>query len=232
MRPPCRYPSRRDGHPGVLNLAHRESQARPEPLTPNEPVDICLDLDACGYRLAPGHRIRLALSTAYWPTILPAPGNAALTLDLASLRLGLPLLGEHERIAMPEPAEPDPLPGYESLEPARTERVVERDLAAGVTRYRTLEDTGLKRHPGNGLAWRDVQEECWSIAPDDPLSATGRCRWTCVTRRDGWDTRTLATSTLSCTEREWIITAEVEAFENGRSIFARRRQERILRDMM
>src|SRR5690606_7083553 len=101
---------------GVLNLAHRDGNAEPLPLVPGQPVDLALTLDACGYRFAPGHRIRLALSTAYWPMILPPPVDVSLELDLASVELGLPLLGEHDRISVPEPANPDPLPRYEIQE--------------------------------------------------------------------------------------------------------------------
>ncbi len=217
---------------GVLNLAHRNGNAEPHGLVPGEEIDISLTLDACGYRIAPGHRLRLALSTSYWPIILPPPHDASLTVDPASIELGLPLLGAHDRIDIPEPANPDPLPKYEALEPGRTERKVERDLANGITRYRTLEDTGLNRHPGNGLAMREICEEVWSIAEGDPLSATGSCHWTCITERQGWSVKTVTVSKLSCTETDWIITASVEAFENGRQVFTRQRQRTIGRDLM
>lgn len=217
---------------GVLNLAHRDGSAEPKPLAPKEQVEISLALDACGYRFAPGHRIRLSLSSAYWPMILPPPTDATLELDLASVSLGLPLLGEHEHIDVPEPVDPDPLPHYENLEAGRSKRKVERDLAAGVTHYQVFEDTGLNRHPGNGLITRDTREEVWSIRLDDPLSATGSSHWTCTTEREGWSTKTLATSTLSCTQTDWVITATVEAFENGEPVFERRKERKIPRDMM
>src|SRR5690606_4412894 len=86
---------------GVLNLTHRAGNADPQPLVPGETVEVRLALDACGYRFASGHRIRLALSSAYWPMILPPPADATLTLDLGSIGLSLPLLGEHERIDVP-----------------------------------------------------------------------------------------------------------------------------------
>lgn len=217
---------------GVLNLAHRNGNADPRPLVPGQWVDISVTLDACGYRFGPGHLIRLALSTSYWPTILPPPTDATLEIDLASIGLRLPLLGEHERTGVPEPANPDPLPHYETLEAGRTERRVERDLAAGVTHYRLLEDTGLNRHPENGLASRDVREEIWSITPGDPLSAAGRSHWACIIERECWSTKTLAISTLACTDKDWIITASVEAFENGEPVFARNEERRVPRDMM
>ena len=217
---------------GVLNLAHRTSNAEPKPLGPGEPTPIELTLDACGYRFAPGHRIRLSLSSAYWPMILPPPTDASLEIALGSVALFLPLLGAHERIDVAAPANLDPLPSYETLAPAETKRSVECDMTTGFTHYRVREDTGLHRHPGNGLASRDVREEVWSIQSGNPLSMTGEARWTCTTQRDGWEATTHCTSTLSCTASEWLISASVEAFHNGKSVFSRTRTRSIPRDHM
>lgn len=217
---------------GVLNLAHRHSNADPQPMVPGEPTEIAMTLDACGYRIAPGHRIRLALSSAYWPTILPPPYDAGLDIELASLCLALPLLGDHRRIQVAQPAVADPLPRYETLVDGSGGRRVERDLVSGVTAYKVFEDTGLNRHPGNGLASRDTREETWSIRANDPHSMTGEARWTCHAQRAGWEASTHCISTLACTETEWVISATVEAFHNGKSVFTRTRSERIARDLM
>lgn len=217
---------------GVLNLAHRHGSAEPQVLEPGKPVEIVMTLDACGYRFAPGHRIRLSLSTAYWPMILPPPFDTTLDIDLAATALALPLLGSHRRIEVAEPDNPDPLPHYDTLEEGAAERSVERDLAAGITRYRLLEDTGLHRHPGNGLCARDVREEVWTLAPDDPLSMTAEAKWTTILERDGWRTLAHCVSTLSCTQTEWVITEATEAFEGDRSVFKRERSRRIPRDHM
>lgn len=217
---------------GVLNLAHRHSNAQPQPMVPGEATDIRMTLDACGYRFAPGHRIRLAVSSAYWPTILPPPHHATLDVELGSIGIALPLLGEHRRIEVAQPANANPLPRYDQIEQGTDARRVERDLVSGQTTYRIREDTGLNRHPGNGLATRDVREETWTIQVDDPLSMTGESRWTCEARRDGWSVRTECVSTLSCTETEWVISGKVEAFHDGKSVFSRTHTRSIARDHM
>ncbi|MDF1794233.1 MAG: CocE/NonD family hydrolase [Thalassobaculaceae bacterium] len=218
---------------GVLNLAHRDGNENPTPMTPGEPVAVALTLDACGYRLAPGHRLRLSLSSAYWPTILPPPFDATLTLDIASLRLSLPLLGAHERIAMPEPENPEPLPTYDQVTPGSGKREVRRILSTGTTEYRITEDSGLIRHPGNGLCSAETRDEVWSIRAGDPLSSTGRVARVCVTRRDdGWETKTVSTCGLSCTAQDWRIEARVQAFENGEQMFDKSYTRSIPRDMM
>ncbi|MBC7150650.1 MAG: CocE/NonD family hydrolase [Rhizobium sp.] len=218
---------------GVLNLAHRGSNSDPQPMEHGRPTPIRLALDACGYRFRPGHRIRLSLSTAYWPTILPAPSDPGLTIDVASLGLSLPLLGAHERIDLKAPDDPDPLPKYIQHAPAVTDRKVVRDLQANRTRYHILEDTGLAEHPATGLSTRQLREETWSISPGDPLSAEGVSTWTCDMRRPGWFVRTVSTARISCSEKDWRISALVVAFENEVKIFEKRFDEiAIPRDLM
>lgn len=217
---------------GVLNLAHRNSNEHPEPLVPGEKTEITLVLDACGYRFAPGHRIRLSLSTAYWPIILPPPVDAGLTIELGSLDLALPLLGEAERIEMKEPDNPSPLPDYIEHHPGATRRTVTRDLSAARTDYRIHEDSGLYEHPETGLATRELREEVWSITDGDPTSVTGRAVWTCDMSRPGWSVRTVSMASLACTKTDWLLSAHVLAYEGEEQIFEKTWEKTIPREMM
>ena len=217
---------------GVLNLAHRDGNADPAPVQHGVKTRVRLVLDAMGYRFGAGHRIRLSLSTAYWPMVLPPPADPGLTIDLASLGLALPKLGAHAVIDMPEPENPDPLPKYTELAPAETARGVERDLTNGLTEYTIYEDTGLYEHPGTGLATREVRDELWSIADGDPLSMTGTATWTCDMQRDNWFVRTLSTASIACTATDWLISANVRAFEGETQIFEKRFEKTVPRDFM
>ena len=217
---------------GVLNLAQRVSESEPKPLVPGKNETVVVPVDPCGYRIAPGHRIRMSISTAYWPTVLPPPYDATLDIDLSSISLSLPLLGEHERIEIPEPANLTPLPKYETLVSGETRRWFERDVKNGITQYRTINDGGLIRHPGNGLAERERLEEKWSVAAHDPLSMTGECRFTITVSRPGWETTSRGVATLSCTKTEWIISQAVEAHLNGQKFFSRTRSKKIPRDLI
>ncbi len=217
---------------GVLNLAHRNGNATPEAMPHDEPTRIRMQLDNMGYRFGPGHRIKIALSTSYWPLILPSPDAPGLTIDTGSLRLSMPLLGAHERITLPEPANPDPLPKYDMPSPAKSRREVVRDLIAGVTHYRLQEDTGAEVHPVHGLQMQEIRDEDWSISPDDPQSMRADIKWTTIQSRPGWETVTKITSTLSCTRDQWLVSARVSAFENGQPLFSKTYEKSIPRDFM
>lgn len=217
---------------GVLNLAHRDGNAEPKPMPKGEKTRIRLVIDAMGYRFGRGHRIRLSLSTSYWPMVLPPPVDPGVTIDLATLGLALPKLGGHRVVSLPEPATPDPLPKYIQHAPAGTARGVKRDLTNGLTTYSIHEDTGLEEHPGTGLAVRQVRDELWSIGGSGPLSMTGTATWTCEMRRSDWSVRTISVASIACTATDWLISARVRAFEGEAQVFEKAFEKAIPRDFM
>ena len=85
---------------GMLNLTHRQSSARPEPLVPGDPVDVTVGLEATSWVFEPGHRIRLSLAGTDWPNTWPPPAPLTLRVDHSALVLSLPEL----------PAQPSPRP--------------------------------------------------------------------------------------------------------------------------
>src|SRR5262249_15077851 len=74
---------------GVHTLAHRNSHEKPARLARGERYRVRIKLNEAGWVSPAGHRVRLALSTAYWPTIWPAPKKA--TLKIFAGPLDLPL---------------------------------------------------------------------------------------------------------------------------------------------
>ena len=105
---------------GVLNLTHRDSHATPSPLVPGERYRVRLQLNDCGATFPAGHRIRLALSTTYWPMIWPAPHDAAVTILAGTLDLP-------SRPSRPEDAALPRPPVAETAPPARDSLGVEVD---------------------------------------------------------------------------------------------------------
>lgn len=217
---------------GVLNLAHRDGNEHPQAMPHDQMVQVTLVLDACGYHLRPGHRLRLALATSYWPTILPAPTDPGVTVDLGSVTLDLPLLGDCVDVSVPEPENPDPLPKYVDHTPGKTHRRVIRDLGEGRTEYHIHDDTGMSEVPGVGMIHGEVRDEVWSIKPGDPLSMQAHCRWRIDMQRGDWSVRTLSEAWMECTATEWLLRAKVTAWEGDRIVSERAFDHRVPRDFM
>ena len=211
---------------GVLNLTHRESHEHPRPLQPGRRTRVVVELDAIAQAIPAGHRLRVAVSPAYWPWLWPSPEPVTLAVHTADSVLVLPV-----RVPRPEDAElrpfdePEAAPPLEleTLEPDEGRRSLHRDFADGRTeltfdwatggRYR-LVDAGLV-----AACWASTT---YSIIAGDPLSAEVRCRAATELARDGWETRAVVNSVMSSDAARFRVRTELEAFEDGKRV--RRRE--------
>ncbi len=214
---------------GVLNLSHRSDRANPATLTPGRETEVALDLDHIAYRVPKGHRIRVAVSTAYWPLIWPSPDAA--TLQLAAGQLDLPVRPAADKAewTFPPPDADAPLNAESLREPAHIRRQ-ETDLNTGIVSLVLEDDFGEIRFRDHGLTDGSIAREVWSIHPDDPLSARGRIHWTDEMGRDDWQLRTEATCEMWSDAISFHIRAKIEAYENQELIFEKAVEESIPRD--
>jgi len=96
---------------GVLNLTHRHSAERPELLVADESFNARVVLDHIAYRVPAGHRLRLALSTTYWPFVWPSPTAAVMTLASGSLNIPSRPYASQDEVSF---AAPEAAPGWRS----------------------------------------------------------------------------------------------------------------------
>ncbi len=219
---------------GVLNLAHRRGNETPKPMMPGTSERIEIALDECGHRFLEGHRIRIALSTAYWPMVQPPPEHVTATFTLGSAaRLDLPVRKGGDSYDVPAPENPDPLPAFKELQPGRTERSATHDLNTGRTRYRLHQDSGAHEIPDtDGLVSREVREENYEIDPADPLTSTSDTHWIVERSRGPWSIRTVTRQRMTTDKTHFNIEASLEAFEGETKIVERKWREKIPRDHM
>ena len=216
---------------GVLNLSHRGSAEHPQAMVPGQIEEVTLDLDHIAYRVPAGHRLRVSISTAYWPMIWPSPEAAAVTL--AGGQIALPQRptkgGDEWTFAPPTSAEPWQT---ETLRPDNHIRRQETDMVSGVMTLVIEDDFGKVRDADHGLIAGSVARERWSIHPDDPLSATGTCHWTEELERDGICLRTETHSRMWADESTFHLSARLEAYENDKLIYDRDVSDSIPRHFM
>ena len=206
---------------GVLNLCHRNGHAAPEPMEPGRVERVRVIIDETAYRVRAGHRLRVALSTAYWPMIQPSPAPVTARVSAGpGAVLHLPVAGPTGEHQVPAP-DGEALPAYPVLEDGGSRREVRHDLSAGRVRYVVASDTGLIEVPRNGMQMRETRDEVWEIDPADPLSSTGRLQFSAHRQRGSWRTRTEARIDFSCTAETFDVSAELVAWD-GEDEFARR----------
>jgi putative CocE/NonD family hydrolase len=207
---------------GVLNLAHRDGNEQPQPMTPGKYESVEIPLNECGYRFMRGHKIRIALSTSYWPMIMPPPEIVTATIQLGpDAMLTLPVRAGVDVYQMPEPADDDPLPEYRQLEPELCRRWIERNFQTGRSHYRVINDSGEIEVPGHGMRTRHSHDERWTIAADDPLSYIAQSRYISRMSRGDWSVRTEAESEFRCDVENFYIKATVRAYEGDELLHER-----------
>ena len=216
---------------GVLNLCHRSSHDAPELLEPGREYGITVQLDDIACRVPARHRLRLALSSAYWPLIWPSPDNASLAL--VSGRLELPVWNGAELIGAPFDAPEVAAPWeVEEVRAPSHLRETSADLQSGETVLNIEDDFGVLRDMVHGLETGSVARETWSIHPDSPLSAQGDIHWTQTLARGGWSVRTEAYASMRSDAANFYLDGRLEAHEGEQLIFSRDFSERIARGFL
>ena len=217
----------------VLNLAHRFSSADPRPTVPGEAEEVRITLKMCGHRVPAGHRLRLALSTACWPLVWPAPDDATLTLLLGGCRLLFPTRRGGGPAARFDPPRHGPAAPTTVLAGSKTSRRVTLDPVAETATVVTEAEGGLF---GEGaLRFDDIGTELshdltrTMTVGRDPLAAETRVVQRYGMGRDGWRIRIETETAMRGDAEAFTIEGELRAFENGALVKTRRWRERIPR---
>ena len=218
---------------GALNLCHRDGHARPTPLKPGKTYKVRVGMDHVAYRFPKGHRIRVAISTAYWPLLWPSPEAVMLTLLTGKSELSLPVRPKRrEKLRpFPEPEGAAPLQ-LKWLRAAANSRTVEMDVVTGEQVTRLVDDFGEAENPTHGLIAGSIARETYRIKPDNPLSAVAETHWTQTLRRGDWSVRTEARCRLTADKDSFHVTGSVEAYEADKLVHEKKWDSRIKRDLV
>ncbi|MEW2631147.1 CocE/NonD family hydrolase [Streptomyces sp. NPDC048389] len=217
---------------GALNLAAREGPDRAVPWPAGSTQDVSFDLAAAGHVFAPGHRIRLAVSSAYWPWIWPPPGPAGFTLDPAGSRLDLPVrgpAGESAGFAEPEHSRPPAVAVPQTLDAPAPRLLLVRDVQAGRwTVEATPHQGGTRVHP-DGLEYTEECHETYTIEEADPLSARALAEWTVRLHRpqEAWDVHVWTRSEIGREAAGFLTSDEVVCRSGDEIVFHRTWKRRI-----
>ena len=75
----------------VFNLCHRDGHDEPQALEPGKTYTVRIALDDVAARIPKGQKLRVSLSTSYWPMIWPSPEVVTLTVFNAASFIDIPV---------------------------------------------------------------------------------------------------------------------------------------------
>ena len=216
----------------VLNLCHQDGHESPSLLEPGHRYEVSVRLNDCAYSFLPGHRLRVSVSTTYWPMIWPSPEPVTLTLFAGDCSIVLPVRPttdepEVSQFAAPEEGPPMPATQVETR-PARN--TVTRDIATGRVEVLSDRGGGLYRIEEHGLAFaRDTLEKL-SIVEGDPLSAETEMVVRTRMQRDDWSVEVVARTRLTADVDNFYLQADLDVYENETRVLGRNWSEPVPRD--
>jgi hypothetical protein len=210
---------------GLLNLTHRRGHAKPSALRPGRWYRVTVQLNDIAHAFPAGNRIRVSLSSSYWPIAWPSPEAPVLTVRTGTSVLVLPVrppAAEDKKLRPFEAPEAAPTSGHKKLQRLPLRRTIEIDLATNEVVYNLSSDGGefggasLARIEAINLDLGYTLSKRFRIAENDPLSAQVEFAQRMVMRRGDWSVRVESRTKLTSTSALFQFSGDVEAFEGDR----------------
>ncbi len=215
----------------LQNLCMRDSREYPTPLEHGKRYKVKIKMDDIAWRVPKDHRLRVSISTSYFPMMWPVAEPVTLTVYAGSSEIQVPVrkaVVAEKPVEWKEAEAAAPVNAKEITKPFHT-REVGTDAKTGAKTLTIVDDFGTQLLTDIGLEVHGAGRETYSIVADDPLSAVMETHWSESRKRGKWSVRTETYGRLTATKTHWKIWAKIEAFEGKKLIFTKEFNEDIER---
>jgi uncharacterized protein len=202
---------------GTLDLRFRDGlHGPPADLAPGTAYDVAVELDACAYRFAPGHTLRLSVAGADWPTTVAPPAPVSITVHDGELVLP---------VCTVEPHDPGFAPGapVSGEDPTGTDWTVTDDVLRRTTTCAVRHGTDYAT-PYDGHAWEqyagEVAVDRRTFVQRASADCTFRLTW------PGVDVRVRSTMRADLDAESLRVRIDLEAFDGEEQVARREWDER------
>ena len=217
---------------GLLNLSHRDSHEKPAPVKPGQYYDVTVELNEIAETIPAGHRLRVAISTSYWPIAWPSPELATLSIDPSRSKIEIPVLKTEAGLAKVK---------FAPVAMATTAPVTVKDAGAE-TRHVILDidkqrvNFTIKRNDGTYVI-DDIGTEIsltklkdFAVSRDGSSPPTSRVATSVHYRRGRWNARTETDLTMTSDKTHFHMEGTVKTFEGDAPFMERTFKQSFRRD--
>lgn len=222
---------------GVLNLNHFNGSDDPQPLTPREHRTFQVKLNGLAQSFPAGHRLRISVSTSYWPVVWPSPHEVRLTIDPKASALILPVR-PHDDAAdsalTPVFGPPEGARRLKTLQvvPGEQDWSVSRNLVDLTGKLEVIKDLGVVRFKEIDLDVTRRAVERYTFKGTDPNSVRAETSWVMGFQRDEWSVTTYTKTVLTSTPEAFHVYAELDAYEGEIRVVSKTWDTTIARDFI
>ncbi len=219
---------------GVLNLNHYKGHEFPEKLVPGKKYKVHVQMNEIAHVFPKGHRVRLAVSTSYFPLAWPPPGLVSLNVYTEESHVSLPVLQEQGDA-------PVAFGPAEGASPSTKEQTLKApDYRWDVIRNLITDESSLEIVKGQhvffmeniNLEIKDFNKEIYSVRDDLLDTVKGEVVWEKAMERGDWKVKTYTKTRLTSDENNFYIHATLDAYQDGSRVFSKTWNEKIPRDFV
>ena len=217
---------------GVLNLAQRNGREDFSSVKAGKYYDLQLRLNDIAHEIQPGHKLRLSISTNYFPMAWPLGKKCTVTIDCKNSSMTLPIRHKPDR-ELPvsetyfQPPQSAKIDEREEISAGHSEKTIQRDGSRAVMRI--SETGGRVRNIATDWTYGRDSFQTYTVDDTDPLKTTAAYETKAYFKRGDFEASTHSVMAFSCDEKDFILKAEIKAFHIGEAIFERSYEEHIPR---
>ena len=220
---------------GLCNLTHRDGHERPEAMVPGRRYRVQVQMNDIAQSFPRGHRLRLSVSTSYWPLAWPSPRPVRLSIFTEGSELALPARPPRpEDETLRDLGEPEGAASSARtpIAPTQQEWLITHDLARMISELKVVFDEGTSYLDKSDVTIHTRVEERYSFRDDDYATVRGETLWERSFQRGDWLVRTVARTVLTSSETHFFIRAELDAHEGDSRFYTQSWDLRVPRNLV
>ncbi|MBD3225290.1 MAG: CocE/NonD family hydrolase [Caldithrix sp.] len=217
---------------GLLNLTHHQSHEYPKNLQPGKPIKVAIPMNHVAQRFAAGHRIRVAVSTSYWPLAWPSPEPVKLQVHTGQSCVQLPVRPPRQSDeSLRDLGTPKQARGVASelIAPAERYWTVSHNLANNTVTLNVINKDKRYRLPHIDMQVKREVTEKYTYVNNNYDTLRAEVESHMGFRRGDWQTLSITRTVLTSTRTHFRIRATLDAYEGDARIFSKSWDERIER---
>lgn len=209
---------------GVRNLALTDDLQTPMPFETGQTNSCRLLFHNTAYRFEKGHRIRLALSSTYWPMIWPSPVCAHIALYLSDMCLKLPVrsaTADESSIMFPAAEKSQSLESHVFVTDPSLRRESEIENSTGRRLIGWHQPRKGVKFPKINLTMETETKARHEITETPPYNPSTEYEHELRYFREDWDIRIISKARLTSTDKTYQLNGAIKVTENDRLVFER-----------
>mgnify|MGYP001485960653 CR=1 FL=1 len=217
---------------GLLNLCHNQSNEYPANLEPGKFYDVKIKLKGVAQNIPAGNKLRIAISTTYWPMVWPSAQQNVLRIQPKYCNLVLPkLINESDlKDVIFERAE-HALPLKINIKNRGNDsRKLTFQIAKNLYEFLVKRDDGTYIIEDIGTEITHKKTKLFKIQKHDPLSSYAKLTSLTKYKRAEWNAKIETTIEMSCDENYFFLKGDLKAFDGGKIFASKHFNERVQRN--